>query len=383
MDTDTFDEQWLSAWGQKLALVNCGRCDSLFLMPAGKTSLTCPYCGQAALSQMDAAADRPAYTHPPELLLPFALSAEKLQKDVRRFARRTWFPPADLTPDKLIGRLQPVYLPMWLVDAQAQAQWQAETGFDYQVVSHREKYQNGRWQTEEVRETKIRWEPRVGALTRQYDNKVAPALEEHAQLEKILGRYKLAEARPYQADDLVTAAARLPNRSPTDAWPEAEAALKMAAAEECRQASGANHMRQFRWSAQFNDQHWTQMLLPLYTTYYYDDEGVGRMVFVQGQTGKLVGQRRASMKKARRWSLVIGGIAVVLFAVSMLLALVSFFEPRVWLLSGISFIGGVMAAVTAVVPILLAWYLNTYGFFFDDGQQLLADLAEASWQGEK
>ena len=168
-----------------------------------------------------------------------------------QFAKKSWFAPADLTPQNLNARLQAIYLPFWLVDASAQARWQAEVGFDYDIVSHQEKYSDSGWQSRKIKETKIRWEPRVGTLQRRYDNRPAPALEEHTQWRQLLGSFRTESPQPYQAEALADVMVRLPNRPPDDAWPDAEASIKAAATTEVRQASNAEHIREFRWSAEY------------------------------------------------------------------------------------------------------------------------------------
>lgn len=367
-------------WGAAHKLLACTTCNGTFLQPQNGTATLlesadlCPYCGAAGLSEIGTEAEQSLHLQPPELLLPFAVAQNTLQENLTRFARQTWFAPADLTPANLAARLQPIYVPMWLVDAQVQARWQAEVGFNYQVVSHKESYQNGQWRTQQVQETRVRWEPRVGALQRPYANQIAPALEEFAVLERTLGKYRLeGQIRPFQPADLPNALAYLPNRPPEDAWPEAQAALKDAAAEECRLAAAANHIREFRWQPQFANQTWTQLLLPLYTSYYQDDEGVARLVYVQGQTGLVRGQRRASMHKARRWSAILAGVAAVIFVLSMLVVLLADANSGLLPAAGGGLVLALLVGVTAVVPLLMAWYTNSLSMRFDAEQQALAE----------
>lgn len=352
-----------SSWGQHRALANCPQCDSTFLLPqdeaaAEDTAVPCPFCAQAELTRLPDDAGQSLLASPPEMLAPFTADAAQLPQTLARFAKSTRFAPADLTPQNLHGRLRPLFLPMWLVDASAQAQWQAEAGFDYQVVSHREQFQNGQWRTQKIEETKIRWEPRVGLLNRRYENQVAPALEEHAQLEQTLGHFRRQEAIAYQPGILGKALVRLPNRPTADAWPEAQETIKTRAAEECQQAAAADHIRQFRWAAQFADQTWTQLLLPIYTSYYRDDDGIVRRVYVHGQTGSLHGERRASMKKARRWAATIAICAAVLFLLSLMLAAAGYFLPDVLPLAILGFVVALGVGILAFLPPLLAWLMN-------------------------
>jgi hypothetical protein len=176
------------------------------------------------------------------------------------------------------------------------------------------------WQSNAVTETRIRWEPRVGRLSRAYQNIPAPALEGFGLWRERLGDYALHGAQPYRADLLGDALVRLPNRSARDAWYDAARGFRDAAADECRQAAGADHIREFGWSPQFTDLHWTQLLLPVYTSYYLDDAGAVRRVLLHGQTGRASGPRRASLKRARNRALLVVAAALLLVVAALALA---------------------------------------------------------------
>jgi hypothetical protein len=347
-------EQWISNWGQELALAGCEQCDWVYLLPPDKLPLTCPHCGRDELDSMDETADSPIYTHPPELLIPFTISQTALASQIQTFASGIWFAPQDLNAGNLIGRLQPLYMPMWLVDADVQAQWQAEVGFNYQIVSHRDRNVNGRWQSQEVQKTKVRWEPRVGTLTRHYDNTTAPALEDHKEMLTRLGQYDRQKAQPYQAAP--EALVRLPNRPPDDAWTEATAVLQSIAGDDCRRAAGGDHLREFRWSANFQSQNWTQLLLPLYSTYYLDDDNQPQVVLVNGQSGKIDGRKRASMKRAQTVAITIAVMALILFVVGM--ALSYWGEAGVREMGSTAVTASFFAFLAALFPIIYVWQFN-------------------------
>ncbi|MFQ5614736.1 MAG: hypothetical protein ACE5H9_21660, partial [Anaerolineae bacterium] len=338
----------------------CEHCDWAYLLPPDGPPPVCPHCFREKLTPLNEGLDPLPYAHPPELLLPFAVSAEIVARRIRGFAGDIRFAPADLKPDRLRARLQRIYLPMWLVDSRVQATWQAEVGFDYEVVSHQESFdeKRGGWVSREVTETRIRWEPRLGRLTRTYDNIPAPALEEHAALSAKLGPFKVDAARPFQAGDLARARVRLPDRPPADAWPETLPAIRAAAAEECRRAAGADHIREFRWTATYPDRNWTLLLLPLLATFYLDDDNRPQPVLIHGQTGRISGVRRASMKRAQRMALVIVALAAVIFAFSLLLALGSLLESALLVLAGLGMGLAVFVGLLAIVPVFLAWGFN-------------------------
>ncbi|MCP4363188.1 MAG: hypothetical protein GY796_34745 [Chloroflexi bacterium] len=351
-------ENWTTTWQTELTLAVCEHCDWLFALPNGRLPLPCPHCAQQDLTALDTEADRPIYTQPPELTLPFRYETERVRQQLTTFAKKGWLAPQDLTAEKLHGRLQSLYLPMWLVDAGVQAQWQAEMGFNYDIVSHKEAFRNNNWHTRKVKETRIRWQPRAGTLQRHYDNQTAPALEEQPDIEKRLGQFDLKESRPYTPDILQHSLIRLPNRSPEDAWPDAQIGLKQTAAAECRQAAAADHVRRHTWQPTYHNTHWTQLLYPVYTTTYTDDNNRTHTLYIHGQTGRLIGPYKASMKKAQKYSLGIGIGAGIMFALAFIMFLLGFVWEPTFVIVGLLFLMGMFTAVTAFIPILYAWYTN-------------------------
>lgn len=348
----------LNVWGADLTGAICERCDWRYLLPPALLPLRCPHCFQAELIELTETADD--LNHPPELILPFTLSQEQALQNVQQFARTVWFVPPDLTPQNLVERLRAIYLPVWLVDSDIQATWQAEAGFDYEAVSHRESYdQNqGNWVTQQITETRIRWEPRLGRLQRRYDNVIAPALEEHYTLEQRLGAYNLAAGQPYRPQTAINALIRLPNRAPADAWPDAVPTFQAQATEECRRACQADHIRDFRWQANYTQQNWTLLLLPLYVTYYLDDEQTPQPILIHGQSGQLSGPRRASMKRARRLMGVIETVAVILFLISLVAALLSTVVEPLRLVAGLAIAGAIIVGLAGLIPLVIVWQFN-------------------------
>jgi hypothetical protein len=302
----------------------------------------------------------PADIQPPELYLPFTVTGNTLSQTIEKFAGGIWFAPAALNPQNLKSRLQQVYLPMWLVDSEVVAIWQAETGFDYEVVSHQDSFDQNRagWVSREVTETRIRWEPRAGRLQRPYQNIVAPALEEHHQLSQKLGRYQLERAQPYQPGAVANSFVRLPNRPPGDAWPEAIPLIRAAAAEECRRACQADHLREFRWSASYAEQNWTLLLLPMYATYYLDDDDRYQPVLIHGQTGRLQAPRRASMRRARQAAFIILAVAGALFLLSLVAGIVGLVVPPLLVLGAGGLVIALGLGLLAITPIVIVWQFN-------------------------
>ncbi len=349
-----------SAWGTELIAATCEHCDWGFLLPSDASELVCPHCFQGKLSAIGDAIEGLPYTHPPELIVPFSASPEGIADPLRRFSRSVPFAPKDLRAENLQARLQSIFIPMWLVDVDVRASWQSEVGFDYDVVSFRDEFadRQGGWSEERVTETRVRWEPRVGKLSRTYSNTPAPALEEHAQLVSRLGAHTLDPAQSYHASSIQDAYARLPNRSPEDAWPDAVPVLRSLAAEECQRASEAEHTRDFRWDPEYANKHWTQVLLPIYTTHYIDDDNQPQPVLIHGQTGKIHGARRASIRRARGASLLMFTLATILGFPSLLASVLPVLPNEFRALAGCPLALSFLLGILSILPIAVAWQFN-------------------------
>jgi len=258
----------------------------------------------------------------------------------------------------LSGRAARYMIPVWLVDGRVLGVWRADIGFDYQAVSYQDRYREGAgWQSRQVQETRTRWEPRMGQVDRRYENLPTPALDGHQQLMKRLGSFDLSQRAEYRPEHVQQSVVSAPSRTPEAARPEAEAALARACESDCLQAAGADHIRDFALEAAFGELHWTLLLLPAYVTWYREGEH-DWPVMVNGQNGRVSGVKRASTKKATTVSLVLGGIALLLFVLGGSLALLGAVFPPGGAAGAVLLVLGVVTAIGAPIPAIAAWTHN-------------------------
>jgi hypothetical protein len=246
------------------------------------------------------------------------------------------------------------------VDVDVNGIWKAEAGNNYQIVSHQESYDQNRdtWITQQVEETRTRWEPRVGKILRSFQNIQAPALEEYTELSRQLGEFDLKQLQPYKSEEIRTAFIRIPDRKSNDAWIDAQSTVRSAAAAECRKACRADHFRQFSWQPEFKNQNWTLLLLPIFTSYYLDDKGLPCLILINGQSGELTGMRRASVKRAQIVSIWLLISAIIAFIIGAGLSIVSLALPPVLILGIIGMIFAFLLGIGAVIPIITVWWFN-------------------------
>jgi hypothetical protein len=341
-------EEAQTVWGLDLQPAGCPACRRTYLTEAGRLGQPCPACARGRLEA------QPAFMRPelPELALPFARKPADLRPALEGFVQPVWLRPPDLAAERLLQRAVPVFWPMWLVDAQVAGAWQAELGFDYQVKSSQEAFRDGQWRTTEVLETRAHWEPRCGEIGRRYHNVPAPALGDQAALTTLIGDYPLAEARAYSAEMVRGATLRVPDLPPESAWPLAQAALDRLAGEDCQRAAGAQHVREIQLRVDYAAPNWTQLLLPLYATYYLDDDGQPQPVLINGRTGRVGGRRLASVRRGQQIALWMAAGALGLFLLGVLILLAGALFPPLLMLGGVLAVAALALGAGALAPAL-------------------------------
>ncbi len=337
-------------WGLPVEVVYCPTCKTSFAVP-DREPRNCPVCFSARLEpQSDA-----RLAAKPELIVPFTVNPAALAERISTWAKGVWIHPPELDARILTGRLVPYYFPMWLVDGVVTGSWQAQAGYEYQVASTTEGCAHGQWNTQQVTETRIRWEPRAGTLQRGYNNLAVPALEIHNRLRDTLGAYPVEKAAPFAAPSIQKTPVRQPDVAVTKAWPFAKGQFDAAASRDCRSAAAAQQIDQFSIEASYEGQNWTLLLLPVYSTFYHDDENQVQTVMINGSTGQIAGVRKASQSAAWRRTGILAGFGIICIVIALLISLTAAIFPPAVLLSGILFIVGIFITVASPAPAIWAW----------------------------
>jgi hypothetical protein len=345
-------------WGLPLQPVGCSNCGQAHLVQDRSLTGACPSCMNGSLMPQPVL----LRSEPPELILPFQQTQASLLAQLQEFTRGVWLHTPDFTPKSLLSRVVPIYWPMWLVDGDISGDWRAEMGFDYQVKSSQESYHSGEWRTHSIIETRVRWKPRLGQIQRRYENIPTPAVSDHDHLWSQTRGYSLGKAVPYCSSCLDTpsgqASVRVPDLQPDSAWPLSETALKKAAAGDCQVAAGAQHVRNFAIHPQYDNLHWTQLLLPMYVTSYKDDDGNHRFVYINGVTATIGGTRLASQRKGWQLAGILAATGAGLFLIGLLLFALAVLFPPATALGALLVFLGFMVGLLAIIPAAWPWQWN-------------------------
>ncbi len=347
-------------WGTTGTVLACPDCQSTYFVTGQAKPAYCPVCLKSNLSSIPSVNEL-VDKNSPELITVHKVDNNRINAAITTFSSGIPYPPEDLTPANLAARIIPVFLPAWLIDTHVEARWQAEMGFDYEVVSHRERFdQNAqRWLTQEIKEIRIGWEPRTGRLVRNYSNVGAPAIENDLSILSELGGFHQNDVQNYRSDLVQNGAyIKLPTRIQSDAWNDATIEIHRLANEECRIAGGADHIRNFKWVPSYSEQNWTLNLKPIYSSYYLDDDRNRRRVWIHGTTGKITGIRKSSMKRAQGRALMILIVAAVLFFVGLVIAGIGLVFPPALILGGLVLLAASITGLAAIYPVFQSWQFN-------------------------
>lgn len=343
-------------WGKLgFQAAGCANCQKAYLVKASSDkALLCPNCCIANL------ASQPAYLRrePPELIIPFNLKTEHIRTALQKYIGEAWLRPDDCNTDILVQRITPVFFPMWLIDCDIYGIWEAEAGFTYHVKSSQEFFSHGQWQTREEIEERVRWEKRAGQISRRYENVPVPATQDYPDLIRQIGAYDLDIAQPFEPKYLNTAIIRIPDEPDQNSWHAAQSVLDKKAAHECQQAAGAQYQRSFSLAAEYRSPNWTQLLLPVYVTYYTTDNGQRQQIFINGQNAKVGGVRLASQRKGWQLAGMAFGIALLLAILGALAMLITPLIPPIGIIGIILLFLALCAGVAAIIPAVYPWQWN-------------------------
>ena len=341
-------------WGTDLQPAGCDRCGQAYLVPMNSSNQICPGCMTGKLTPQPAL----LRSEPPELLIPYQINSTKLKQQLDTFTSGIWLHSDDFTTENLYQRLRPVFIPMWLTDCNLEGFWKAEMGFDYQVASALDSYVNGDWKSQERIETRVRWEPRVGQIKRHYDNIATPAVTNFANMTYLAGNFNLEKAEDFRHDRLGKASMRIPDLNPENAWPMTQENIKKAAGFDIQNACKAQHTRDLDITTTYSDLQWTQLLLPIYISYYSGDHDEPHLVYINGQTGKIGGPRLSSQRKGWHFAFIIALIAIMSLLIGVILSALIPVSAIFGVIGSVLILIGCLGLCGAIVPAVWPWQWN-------------------------
>ena len=272
-------------WGSERRELVCEACGAAVAVAPDALTSTCAFCGSHRVLARDVTGD----VLRPTALIPFVVDSERVRARVAEWLGRGWMHPAELRSVRVLRELVGVYLPYWTFGADIEADWRAEVG-----TERTERYYvGGEWKSRRV----IDWRWRSGQVRVPITDHLVPGTAHVSQaiLRKV-GPFDLDGLVTYDPGYLAGWQAKLYDVLLPDAWEVAKAEMRERVKRACYSDTGSRHVRNFNMLADFADERWRHILLPVYLASYPYDERTFQ-VMANGQTGQATGQKPISWIK--------------------------------------------------------------------------------------
>ena len=299
-------------WGVARRELSCENCGASLTLPESVITVTCPFCASNKVNVRTASAEALR----PRFLVPFKIQPEEIRQRAVAWLGKGWFHPAELSSSAVVERLNGVYLPFWTFDAAITAAWKAQVGHERRV----RYYDSGSksWKTRTV----IDWRWEDGQVTVKIDDLVVSGSSRSSRI--ILERlqpFNLNELVAYAPDYLAGWQAQAYDVTLPQAWEQGKTAMRERAKKACYDDIRSSHVRNFSMTADFGEEVWRYILLPVYLTAYRFENKVYQ-VMANGQTAVVAGQKPVAWWKV--WlaiaALLLPGLGAGLIGLVLLLA---------------------------------------------------------------
>lgn len=296
-------------WQTNKTSVKCQSCQAISVFDPERVGQRCDFCGSSALVPYEEIKE----AFRPESLLPMKVSETQVRDSIRKWYGSRWFAPNRLKTAALTDTVKGLYIPYWTFDAQAHADWTAESGYYYYVT---ETYRDSNGETKTRQVQKIRWEWSSGSLDHFFDDELVPASRGvQSEMLRRIEPFPTKELTPYNAGFL---AGWVVERYQIDLLSAAKAArdeMESQVHSMCAsQVPGDTH-RNLQVRTRYDRQTFKHILVPIWLLAYTFNARVFQVV-VNGYTGAIAGKYPKSWVKITL--AVLGGLLLTLILVLLL-----------------------------------------------------------------
>lgn len=274
-------------WGEDRNDLRCLSCGAEITVPADSMATTCAFCGSNKVVQASAKKDQLR----PKFLVPFKIDNQKCSQIAREWLGSSWMVPKELKQFAALERFTAIYLPYWTFHAITKAAWQAEVG--HRVSERYYDASSKSWKTR----TKIVWRWESGNAGLDIDDLLVAGTERvSARHLGNVDHFNLSEMVAYAPVFLAGLQAKGYDRPLEPAWEIAREVMREKTKDACMRQTSTSMVRNFSMKLDFSDESWRYLLLPVYLAAYQFDTKTFHAI-VNGQTGKISGQRPVDWKK--------------------------------------------------------------------------------------
>lgn len=289
-------------WGAPRRELICETCGGSLTLPEGELTARCAFCAsnRVVLGQADSDRLRPAY------LVPFKNERSEVVERLRQWLGQGWMHPGRLVRAAAGANLVGIYAPFWTFDARVTAKWEAEVSYTRTET----RFEGGELKVRVV----VEWRHESGREEQVVDDRVTSGTRRLTpELLDRISSFDLDDLVEYDPSYLAGWRAQTYDVGLEAAWDAARAVIRERVRRACRKQTGGKQIRNFVIVADFDDERWRHVLLPVWiVAYRFGNQS--HQVLVNGQTGKLAGRKPVA------WSRV-WGAALMWLAPGLLTAL--------------------------------------------------------------
>ncbi len=289
---------------EEVRATTCPGCGALVEFDGAAHAAECPFCATPVVAESGSHRQIK-----PQALIPFVLSEAEARSAMTGWLGRLWFAPSGLVDYARKGRaMTGMYVPFWTFDAETRSRYRGQRGNHYYETQSITLQVNGRAEVRQHQVRHTRWSPASGQVARRFEDVLVVA---SSSLPQLLGN----ELKPWDLNALVAykpdflAGFRAEGYTVTlaDGYIVARARMAGVIQTDVRQDIGGDEQRIDAVETTHSKETFKHILLPIWIA-AYKFNGKSYRLLVNGQTGKVQGERPWSVWKMLLACLVVAAI---------------------------------------------------------------------------
>jgi hypothetical protein len=292
----------------------CQQCGAEVIVEPQQRSYVCAFCDSTYVVEF--ARDETG-RHQPEFVIGFAVTPEQARQKFRDWIQQNgWFNPGDLPIAAVEDKQRGVYLPFWSFPMMAESDWSARIGIYWQRTETYSAMENGKMVTKTRTVTETEWWPLRGRHHRFYTGYVVSGSKGLPQSEALrIMPFNLPALKRYEPYFL---AGWLCEEYSVEQQQALDLCKQEYYDQECRNIKsflpGDTHA-DLQVQTRFRNVSCDLSLLPVYILSYRYHDKLFRFL-VNGQTGKVAGEKPVS------WQRIGIAVGVIAALVALLIVLI-------------------------------------------------------------
>lgn len=287
-------------------LIHCDSCGADSALNGDYISKSCSYCGAPVVNTSTKGVSRP------DSIIPFKVNKQNAQEHLKSWLSGLWFAPNSLKKFAKSSNLQDMkgcYIPFWRFDTETHTEYTGSRGEYYYDTKTREV--NGK--TETYQERRTEWRNVSGEFDKSFKNCLDLAqtkIPDH--LVDDLGPWDFNRAKKFEEKFLLGFETLLVNKNMKDSWKVIQKEIQEDLKQESKRDIGGDEQRLTTCDVSYSNEKYDQISLPLWIGAYRFNSKVYR-ICVNGQTGKIDGERPYSVIKIALATLVALAVGTIAF----------------------------------------------------------------------